>query len=101
MKVPPLATLLSAFFLRYLGVERGVSPRVPRYDVLGGCRFPVGLRATRTIRSACASKPSRLIDWPSGVVPGRPPKKLPALRSPNKSGLHELSGSRASSHELR
>ena len=26
MKVPPLATLLSTFFLRYLAVERGVSP---------------------------------------------------------------------------
>ena len=26
MKVPPLSTLLSAFFLRYLAVERGVSP---------------------------------------------------------------------------
>lgn len=26
MKVPPLATLLSTFFLRYLGAERGVSP---------------------------------------------------------------------------
>ncbi len=26
MKIPPLATLLSTFFLRYLAVERGVSP---------------------------------------------------------------------------
>jgi site-specific recombinase XerC len=26
MKMPPLSTLLSAFFLRYLAVERGVSP---------------------------------------------------------------------------
>ena len=26
MKVPPLATLLSTFFLRYLAAERGVSP---------------------------------------------------------------------------
>ena len=26
MKIPPLATLLSAFFLRYLAVERGVNP---------------------------------------------------------------------------
>jgi site-specific recombinase XerD len=26
MKVPPLATLLSTFFLRYLAIERGVSP---------------------------------------------------------------------------
>jgi site-specific recombinase XerC len=26
MKVTPLATLLSTFFLRYLAVERGVSP---------------------------------------------------------------------------
>jgi hypothetical protein len=26
MKLPPLATLLSTFFLRYLAVERGVSP---------------------------------------------------------------------------
>lgn len=26
MKIPPLSTLLSTFFLRYLAVERGVSP---------------------------------------------------------------------------
>ena len=26
MNVPPLATLLSTFFLRYLAMERGVSP---------------------------------------------------------------------------
>ncbi len=29
MNIPALPTLLSAFFLRYLAVERGVSPHQP------------------------------------------------------------------------
>lgn len=55
MKVPPLATLLSNFFLRYLAVERGVSPP-PNTSYRDAIKLLLQFSATR-----CKSSVDKLI----------------------------------------
>ena len=50
MKVPPLATLLSTFFLRYLAMERGVSPHT---STSSGCNKAVAPVLGNPVQTLC------------------------------------------------